>query len=141
MVGALFLNPLFMQSVNKVILIGHLAADPELRQTPAGTPVGSFKVATNHSWKNADGERQEVADFHNIVAWRGLGEVCAKYLTKGSAVYVEGRLKNDHYKDKEGKNRPVTEIIAETVKFITVKGNKKVEDIQLVEVEGDSAVE
>lgn len=124
-----------MRSVNKVILVGHLAADPEIRQTPAGQTVANFKVATNRDWKGADGEHHEATDYHKIVAWRKLGEICGEFLKKGSGIYMEGRLMNHQYTDKKGVDRFSTEIVADTVNFISYKKSGEAEEINLVEVE------
>lgn len=124
-----------MRSVNKVILVGHLATDPEVRQTPKGQTVANFRIATNRDWKSADGEHHEATDYHRVVAWRKLGEICAQHLKKGSGVYMEGRLMNHQYTDKKGVDRFSTEIVADTVNFITYKKNDEAEEINLVEVE------
>lgn len=124
-----------MRSVNKVILVGHLAVDPDVRQTPGGQSVANFKVATNRDWKDSDGGRQEATDYHKVVAWRKLGEICGQYLKKGSGIYMEGRLTNHMYTDKKGVERLATEIVADTVNFITYKKNGDAEEINLVEVE------
>ena len=131
----LFLNFLFMRSVNKVILVGHLAADPEIRQTATGHTVANFKVATNRDWKSADGELHEATDYHRVIAWRKLGEICGEHLKKGTGIYMEGRLMNNQYKDKNGVDRFSTEIVMDMFNFLTSKKVGKTEDIQLVEVE------
>ncbi len=123
-----------MRSVNKVIVMGYLATDPELKTTAGGVPLAKFNLATNRDWQTADGEKKEAADFHRVVAWRGLGETCAKNLSKGSGVYLEGRLSNYSYKDADGKERQMTEIVADNINFITYKKNKDSEMINLVEV-------
>lgn len=115
-------------------LMGYLAADPELKSTTKGTSVATFKIATNRDWRSADGERHEETDFHKIVAWKGLGDVCGKYLKKGSGIYMEGRLMNREFKDKEGKKRFVTEIVADLVNFLSFKKNHDVEEVNLIEV-------
>ena len=99
------------RSVNKTILLGNLTADPQVRYTGSGVAVASFSIATNESWKDADGNQQEKAEFHNIVAWKKLAEVCGQYLHKGSKVYVEGKLQYRTYDDKNGVKRYVTEIV------------------------------
>lgn len=129
-----FLNQFTMRSVNKVIVMGYLATDPELKTTVSGIPMTKFKIATNRDWMTAEGEKKEFADFHSVVAWRKLGENIAKNLSKGSGVYLEGRLSNYVYKDAEGKERKATEIVADNINFITYKKNKESEMINLVEV-------
>lgn len=114
--------------------MGYLAADPEIRSTSSGQTVASFRIATNRDWKSSDGSKQEAADFHKIVAWQKLGEICGEYLKKGSGVYLEGRLSNYSYKDKEGKNRITTEIVADLINFINIKKSREAQEINLVEV-------
>ncbi|MBF8296433.1 MAG: ssDNA-binding protein [Bacteroidetes bacterium] len=99
------------RSVNKVILIGNLGKDPELRYTSGGVAVASFSVATNESWKDPQGNAQERTQWHNIVAWKKLAEICGEYLKKGSKLYLEGRLQYRNYDDKNGVKRYVTEIV------------------------------
>lgn len=123
-----------MRSVNKVLLMGHLATQPEMKMTPSGHTVTTFKVATNRDSTTKEGEVRSSADFHKIVAWRKLGEACGEYLKKGAGVYVEGHLSNHKYQDKEGKNRKTTEIIADVVNFISVRKNKTTDEVTLVDV-------
>ncbi len=105
-----------VRSLNKVMLIGNLTRDPNMRYTPNNTAVASFSIATNRSWTPADGgEKQEKADFHNIVAWSKLAEVCGQILHKGDKVYVEGRLQTRDWKNKEGQDQRTTEIILENM--------------------------
>jgi single-strand DNA-binding protein len=99
------------RSINKVILIGNLGKDPEVRYTGSGVAVATFTLATNESWRDADGNTQERTEWHNLVAWRKLAEVCGEYLKKGSKIYVEGRLQYRTYDDKNGVKRYVTEIV------------------------------
>jgi single-strand DNA-binding protein len=123
-----------MRSVNKVVLMGHLAADPEVKSTSSGSAVANFKLATNRDWKSSDGEKHESTDFHRVVAWRKLAEIVGQYLKKGAGIYVEGRLTNRQYADKEGVNRTMTEIVADSINFITLKKNRDGEEVNLVEV-------
>jgi single-strand DNA-binding protein len=99
------------RSINKVILIGNLGKDPEVRYTGSGVAVATFTLATNESWRDADGNTQERTEWHNLVAWRKLAEVIGEYLKKGSKIYVEGRLQYRTYDDKNGVKRYVTEIV------------------------------
>ncbi len=102
------------RSLNKVMLIGNLTRDPELRYTPSGTPVCSFGLATNRSWMPSGGEeRQEETEFHSIVAWSKLAELCAQLLAKGRKVYIEGRLQTRTWEATTGEKRTKTEIVAE----------------------------
>lgn len=99
------------RSLNKVSLIGNLTRDPELRYTPQGTAVCTFSIATNRSWTTDSGEKKEEADFHRIVAWNKLAELCSQLLTKGRKVYVEGRLSNRSWTGQDGAQKSITEIV------------------------------
>jgi len=123
-----------MRSVNKVLLMGHLATEPEMKMTPTGNTVTTFKLATNRDWLGSDGEHKQAADFHKITVWRKLGEICGEYLKKGSGIYVEGHLSNHHFKDREGNDRKSTEIVADVVNFISYRKNRNTEEVNLVEV-------
>lgn len=107
-----------MSSVNKVILIGNLGKDPEVRYVNESTPVANFTLATTESYKDKNGNRQDVTEWHNIVVWRGLAEIAEKYLKKGKQIYVEGRIRTRSYDDKEGIKRYVTEIVADTLNML-----------------------
>ncbi len=104
-------------NLNKVLIVGRLTQDPETRTTTGGQSVTSFSVATNRIWNNKQGERQEQTEFHNVVAWQKLGEICGQYLKKGQETLVTGRLQTRSWEDKEGKKNYRTEIIAEEVNF------------------------
>ena len=101
-----------MASINKVILIGNLGRDPEVRYTPSGTAVANFSVATTENWTNKDGEKQSRTEWHRIEAWGRLGETCGEYLSKGSQVYIEGSIRTDEWEDQEGNKRRTTKIRA-----------------------------
>ena len=104
------------KSLNKAMLIGNLGKDPELRYTTGGVAVATFSIATNESWKDQDGNTQERTEWHNIVAWRKLAEVCAEWLKKGKKVYIEGKLQTRNYDDKNtGAKRYITEIVVDTM--------------------------
>jgi single-strand DNA-binding protein len=105
-------------SVNKVILVGRLGKDPDLRYTPSGQAVASFSLATTRRWKAQDGQNQEATTWHNIVAWGKQAEVMKEYLSKGREVYIEGRIDNRSYDDKEGNKRYVSEVVVESFSFI-----------------------
>jgi single-strand DNA-binding protein len=108
-----------MAGVNKAIIIGNLGRDPEMRYTPSGVAVASFSVATSDEWKDKDtGNKQERTEWHRIVAWRGLGEVCGKYLQKGSQVYIEGKIQTKSWEDKDGIQRYATDIIAQNMQML-----------------------
>jgi single-strand DNA-binding protein len=99
------------RSLNRVILIGNLTRDPELKYTPAGTAVCTFGIATNRSWTTADGTTKEDVQYHRIVAWQKLAELCGKLLTKGRKVFLEGRLTYRSFVGKDGQQRSITEIV------------------------------
>jgi len=107
-----------MAGINKVILIGRLGRDPEVRYTPDGSAVANFSIATSEEWKDKDtGEKKERTEWHRIVAWRRLGEICGEYLSKGRQVYVEGKLQTRSW-EKDGVTRYSTEIVASDVQFL-----------------------
>ena len=111
-----------MASVNKVMILGNLGQDPELRNTTSGKAVGTLRVATTDIWNDASGTRQERTEWHSIVVWGRDAENCQKYLSKGRSVYVEGRLQTRKWQDKEGRDRYSTEIVADRVQFIGGSG-------------------
>lgn len=106
------------RGLNKVMIIGNLGRDPEMRYTPSGKPVTSFSVAVSRSYTKAEGERAEVTEWFNVVAWDRLAEICSKYLTKGSMVYVEGRLETRSWEGDDGKKRFRTEVVANDVNIL-----------------------
>ena len=105
--------------VNKVILIGNLGKDPETRYTQSGTAVTSFSIATTESFKNKDGERTEQTEWHNIVTFGRLAEICGEYLAKGSRVFIEGKLQTRKWEDRDGNTRYTTEIVAREMKMLS----------------------
>ena len=107
-----------MASVNKVILIGNLGADPELRTTQGGQVVASLRIATTDAWTDKGGGRQERTEWHAVTVWGKTAENCGKFLAKGRQVYVEGRLQSREYQDKEGQTRKVWEVVADAVTFL-----------------------
>ncbi|MBI2308787.1 MAG: single-stranded DNA-binding protein [Rhodocyclales bacterium] len=108
-----------MASVNKVILVGNLGADPETRYLPSGDPVTNLRLATTDSWKDkASGEKKEATEWHRVVLFRRLAEIAGQYLKKGSQVYIEGRLRTRKWQDKDGQERYTTEIEAEEMKML-----------------------
>ena len=104
--------------VNKVILVGNLGADPDMRYTPSGQGVCELRLATSESWNDKNGQRQERTEWHRIVVWGKRAEVCSKYLSKGRQIYVEGRIQTRTYDDKDGNKKYMTEIIAADVQFL-----------------------
>ena len=112
--------------INKVILVGRLGKDPEVRSTPQGTPVTKFTVATDERFTDRAGEKQERTEWHNITAWGKLGEICGQYLKKGKLVYLEGSIRTDSWDDKEsGQKKYRTEIVANTMKMLDKRGDEE----------------
>ena len=107
-----------MASVNKVILVGNLGRDPELRYTKSGQPVATFSLATNERFQNREGEVQERTEWHRVVVYGRAAENCAQYLSKGRSVYVEGRLQTREWENQEGQKQRTTEVVAQTVQFL-----------------------
>lgn len=107
-----------MASVNKVIVLGNLGKDPELRHLPNGDAVCNFSLATTESWKDKDGNKQDKTEWHNVVIFRKLAEIAGEYLKKGRPVYIEGRLQTRKWQDKEGKDRYTTEIVADQMQML-----------------------
>jgi single-strand DNA-binding protein len=105
-------------SVNKVILIGRLGRDPEIKYTPSGAPVAKFSVATDEVFKDRAGEQQRRTEWHNIVAWNKLAEICGEYLTKGKQVYIEGSIRSRQWEDQSGNKRTAYEIVAREMKML-----------------------
>ncbi len=113
-----------MRGVNKVILIGNLGKDPEIRYTTGGQAVANFTIATSDSYTNKDGEKQENTEWHRIVAWGRLAEICGEYLTKGRMVYIEGQLRTRSWEDKEGNTRWTTEVVARSMEMLSSAGSR-----------------
>ena len=109
--------------VNKVILIGNLGAAPEIRYTADGAAVANFRMATSEVWTNREGERQERTEWHRVVAFGRLGEICGEYLKKGSRVYIEGRLQTRAWEGQDGQKRYTTEVVAREMKMLDRKGD------------------
>ncbi|HWC17131.1 MAG TPA: single-stranded DNA-binding protein [Terriglobales bacterium] len=116
------------KSVNKVVLVGNLGKDPEIKYTPSGTPVAKFSLATNESFKDKGGQWQERTEWHNIVAWDRLAEIIGEYVKKGSKLYIEGRLQTSSWDDKEtGQKKYKTEIIANNLVLLSGRGEAEAE--------------
>lgn len=107
------------RGLNKVMIIGRLGRDPEMRYTPSGKPVTTFSIATSRSWNTSEGERRTETEWFNVVAWGSLAEICKQYLNKGHLVYVEGRLQTRHWDDPEGNKHTSTEIVANEMIMLT----------------------
>ena len=113
-------------TVNKVILIGRLGKDPEIRSTPSGTSVAKFTIATDDRWTDKSGEKQERTEWHNIVAWGKLAEICGQYLRKGKLVYIDGSIRTESWDDKEsGQKRYKTTIVADNMQMLDRKGDNE----------------
>jgi len=110
------------RGLNKVMIIGRLGRDPEMRYTPSGRPVTNFSVATDRTWTTSSGEQRTETEWFNIVAWGGLAEVCKQYLSKGKQVYIEGRLQTRKWEDSDGNRHTTTEIVA---KEMIMLGDRK----------------
>jgi len=108
----------FMAGVNKVIIVGRLGTDPEVKTVGSGQSVARLSVATSENWVDKDGQRQERTEWHRIVAWGRLAELCGKHLSKGRQVYLEGRLQTRSWEDQQGQKRYSTEIVANTIQFL-----------------------
>ncbi|MFH1843427.1 MAG: single-stranded DNA-binding protein [bacterium] len=114
-----------MASVNKVIIVGNLGADPEMKYTQNNTPVTNFRVATTDRWRDkSSNEMQERTEWHRIVAWGRLGEICSQYLRRGKQVYIEGRLQTRSWEDQDGNKRYSTEIVAQTMQMLGRAGEQ-----------------
>ncbi len=107
-----------MAGVNKVILVGNLGKDPEVRHLESGASVANFPIATTESYKDKNGNRQDQTEWHNIVLWRGLADIAEKYLRKGSQVYIEGKLRSRSWEDKEGNTRYITEVVGDNMTML-----------------------
>ena len=111
--------------VNRVILVGRLGRDPEMRHTTSGTPVTNFSVATNEKWKNQSGEPQERTEWHKVVTWSKLAEISNQYLTKGQLVFIEGRIQTREWDDRDGNKRQTTEVVASDMKMLGGRGDAR----------------
>jgi single-strand DNA-binding protein len=116
--------------VNKVILIGRLGQDPEVRYTPNGGAVANFSLATNESWTDKSGQKQERTEWHRIVVWGKMAEICGQYLSKGRQAFIEGKLQTREWNDKEGHKRYTTEVVAQNVQFLGGNSEKSAESSQ-----------
>jgi single-strand DNA-binding protein len=116
------------RTLNKVMLIGNVGKEPELKETPGGVPVTSFRMATSESWKDKEGNQKEHTDWHTIVAWRGLAKIINQLVTKGTRIYVEGRLQTRSYEDNDGNRRQVVEILADNMLILEDRKNGRIKD-------------
>jgi single-strand DNA-binding protein len=113
-----------LSGINKAILIGNLGTDPELKTTSSGTEVCEFSLATNESWTDKSGQKQEKTEWHKIVVWGKQADACSKYLSKGRSAFVEGKIKTRSWEDKDGNKRYTTEIVANDVQFLGGKNDR-----------------
>jgi len=114
------------RGLNKVMIVGHLGRDPEMRYTPSGRPVTTFSVATNRSWTTSDGEKRTDTEWFNVVAWNKLAEICNQYLVKGQQVYVEGRLQTRRWEDSNGTRHTSVEVVANEMIML---GDRRSDDV------------
>jgi single-strand DNA-binding protein len=117
-----------MSGVNKVILVGNLGANPEMRFTQGGTPVANLRIATTERWTDKSGQRQENTEWHRVVLWGKQAELAGQYLTKGRQVYVEGRIRTRQWQDKQGQTRYTTEIVGQVMQFLGGRNERSPED-------------
>lgn len=126
-------------SVNKVILVGNVGKDPEIRHLDSGVAVANFPLATSETYTAKNGERVTTTEWHNIVLWRGLAEVAEKYVTKGRQLYIEGRIRTRSYDDKDGNKRYITEIYGDSMQMLGPKGEDKASPNQANQSSGNTA--
>ncbi len=126
------------RGLNKVMIIGYVGREPEMRYTPSGRPVTSFSVATSRSWTSAEGERREETEWFNVVAWGNLAEICKAHLSKSQQVYVEGRLQTRGWEDETGKKHFRTELVANEMILLGERRSHHHEDIDYPDTEDDS---
>ncbi len=112
-----------MRSLNKAMLIGNLGADPEIRSRPSGQPVATLRIATNETWSDKQGARQERTEWHRVVAFARLAEICRDYMKKGHRIYVEGRIQTRSWQDQQGQTKYMTEIVAQNVLMLSGRGD------------------
>lgn len=127
-------------TMNRALIIGRLGKDPELKHTPSGSAVASFTIATNESYKDKAGKQVESTDWHKIVAWSKLAEICGQYLKKGSLVCIEGKIKTRSYDNKDGVKQSITEIVAENMQMLGGKSEEIHEDEQSAEQNQDNSL-
>lgn len=123
------------RGLNKVMIIGNLGRDPEMRYTPSGRPVTTFSVATSRTWNTSDGEKRVETEWFNVVAWSNLAEICKQYLSKGQQVYIEGRLQTRHWDDAEGNKHTSVEIVANEM---IILGDRREANEPTADAEGEA---
>lgn len=133
-----------MRSINKVIIVGNLTRDPEMKETQGGQKITSFGIATNREWSTSGGDRKKSTEFHEVVAWAKLGEICEQYLKKGKLVYIEGYLKTRSWEGENGEKRFKTEIVAEDMVILSKRsgeGDYEDDDMGSIDDGHDSSVD
>ena len=118
-----------MSGVNKVILVGNLGANPEMRYTQSGQAVANLRLATTERWTDKNGQKQEFTEWHRIVVWGKQAEICGQYLTKGRQIYVEGRIRTRQWQDQQGQKRYSTEIVAQTVQMLGPRSDRGPDEV------------
>ncbi|MEN8241695.1 MAG: single-stranded DNA-binding protein [Chloroflexota bacterium] len=126
------------RGLNKVLIIGHLGRDPEMRYTPSGRPVTTFSVATSRNWNTADGEKRSETEWFNVVSWGSLAEICKQYLSKGQQVYIEGRLQTRRWEDDDGHRRSSVEIVAKEMIMLGERKKKNTQDGEPLDENADA---
>ncbi len=126
--------------LNKVLLIGHLGRDPEIRYTPSGLAITTFSLATTEAYTNKDGNRETKTEWHRLVAFGRLAEICSEYLNKGSMVYVEGKLQTREWEDRDGNKRRTTEIVVSNMQMLDKKGSAMLPDEAALPSEADTSI-
>lgn len=125
------------RGLNKVMVIGHLGRDPEIRYTPSGRPVTSFNVVTSRTWTSYEGERKEETEWFNVVAWGPLAEICNQHLTKGQQVYIEGRLQTRGWSDEQGRRHYRTEVVAQEMIILGDRSNARFSEPEFPDTDPD----
>lgn len=128
-----------MRSINKVILIGNLTRDPELKQTQSGQPVATFGIATNREWATKDNDRKKSTEFHEVVAWARLAEICAQYLKKGKLVYIEGYLKTRSWEAENGEKRFRTEVVMQDMIMLDKRAGSPDEEKEILDAVSENS--
>ncbi|MDP2642532.1 MAG: single-stranded DNA-binding protein [Candidatus Peregrinibacteria bacterium] len=128
-----------MRSINKVILVGNLTRDPELKQTQSGQPVATFGIATNREWATKDNDRKKSTEFHEVVAWARLAEICAEYLRKGKLIYIEGYLKTRSWEAENGEKRFRTEIVMQDMIMLDKRAGSPEEEKEILDVVSENS--
>ncbi|MCK9186476.1 single-stranded DNA-binding protein [Candidatus Gracilibacteria bacterium] len=130
-----------MRSINKVIIVGNLTRDPELKQTQSGQPVATFGIATNREWATRDNDRKKSTEFHEVVAWARLAEICAQYLRKGKLVYIEGYLKTRSWESESGEKRFRTEVVMQDMIMLDKRAGSPEEEKEILDAVSENSTD